>query len=170
VTGVLTVPVPDHELAHGEFGGVLPDARGGSRGHWRGQGGPCCERRPYDDVRRKVPGSAGGAAGFPADADAVGPRAGARATLHLHTAEDYASLRPALQPVLSAGLRALGARADGWDPEPVLDAAHELLADQPRTFAALRAALAERFLEVDERALGFTVRMRLPVLMVPFTP
>ncbi len=91
----------------------------------------------------------------------------ARGTLHLHTAEDYASLRTTLQPVLSAGLRALGARAEGWDREPVLAGARELLAAEPRTFGALRAALAERFPEVDERALGFTVRMLLPVLMVP---
>jgi hypothetical protein len=91
----------------------------------------------------------------------------ARATLHLHTAEDYASLRPTLQPVLTAGLRALGARGEGWDPEPVLAEARELLAQEPRTFGALRAALVERFPEVDERALGFTVRMSLPVVMVP---
>ena len=91
----------------------------------------------------------------------------ARATLHLHTAEDYASLRPTVQPVLSAALRALGSRAGGWAPEPVLARAHELLAAEPRTFGALRAALAEAFPDVDERALGFTVRMRLPLVMVP---
>ena len=91
----------------------------------------------------------------------------ARATLHLHTAEDYASLRPTLQPVLSAALRALGDRAEGWAPEPVLARAHALLAAEPRTFGALRAALSEAFPDVDERALGFTVRMRLPLVMVP---
>jgi hypothetical protein len=91
----------------------------------------------------------------------------ARATLHLHTAEDYASLRPTLQPVLSAGLKVLGARAEHVEAEPVLAAARALLAERPRTFGALRAALAERFPDADERALGFTVRMLLPLVMVP---
>ncbi len=91
----------------------------------------------------------------------------ARATLHLHTADDYASLRPTLQPVLSAGLRALGERARGWAPEPVLAHAHALLRAEPRTFGALRAELVQAFPDVDERALGFTVRMLLPLVMVP---
>ncbi len=91
----------------------------------------------------------------------------ARGTLHLHTAEDYASLRPTLQPVLTAGLKVLGTRADGLEPEPVLAHAHALLRRDALTFGALRTALAAEFPDADERALGFTVRMLLPVVMVP---
>jgi hypothetical protein len=90
-----------------------------------------------------------------------------RGTLHLATAEQYAALRPALQPVLTAGLRALGARATTLDPDAVLPAAAELLAERPRDFEELRTALAERFPKADVRALGFTVRMLAPLVMVP---
>jgi hypothetical protein len=49
----------------------------------------------------------------------------------------------------------------------VLPAARELLEAEPRTFAELRALLLERFPEANDRALGFTVRMQLPLVMVP---
>jgi len=90
-----------------------------------------------------------------------------RGTHHLATPEQYASARPALQPVLSKGMKALGERAKGLDLDAVLPVAHELLRERPRTFTELRAALVERFPEVHERTLGFAVRMHLPLLMVP---
>ncbi|MBA2792943.1 MAG: winged helix DNA-binding domain-containing protein, partial [Thermoleophilaceae bacterium] len=90
-----------------------------------------------------------------------------RGTLHLAGPEQYAAMRPALQPVLSKGMRALGDRADGLDLEKVLPAARKLLVEYPRTFTELRAALQEQFPKVNERALGFAVRMHLPLLMVP---
>lgn len=89
-----------------------------------------------------------------------------RATLHLARAEDYVALRGPLAPALDAP-RVLGERARGLDPDAVLGAARELLGEAPRTFTALRAELQTRFPDVDERALGFTVRMGLPLVMVP---
>src|SRR5215210_482375 len=62
-----------------------------------------------------------------------------RATLHLASAADYA----------------------------VLPAARDLLCERPRTFDELRGALAERFPDTEVRALGYAVRMQLPLLMVP---
>ncbi|GAA1549071.1 winged helix DNA-binding domain-containing protein [Actinomadura kijaniata] len=90
-----------------------------------------------------------------------------RGTLHLLATGDYAAFRRPLQPVLDAGLKALGDRAAGLDTDRVPPVARELLAERPRTFTELRNLLQERFPDVDERALGFAVRMLLPLAMVP---
>lgn len=90
-----------------------------------------------------------------------------RGTLHLHTAADYAAWRPLLQPMLGEGLGLLGDRAAGLDVDAVCAHARTLLADEPRTFAQLRERLAAAFPGVDERALGFAVRMHVPLVMEP---
>ena len=46
-----------------------------------------------------------------------------RGTLHLMSASDYAELRETFQETLSAGLRVLGARAEGLEIDKVLPAA-----------------------------------------------
>jgi hypothetical protein len=51
--------------------------------------------------------------------------------------------------------------------DAALAAARELLAQQPRTFNELRPLLAEAFPGVEERSLGYAVRMHLPLVMVP---
>jgi hypothetical protein len=113
-------------------------------------------------------------AGFSADAllDAVGDGAVVRATLmrstlHLLSAADYVALRAALQPPMSVALRVLGARAEGLDPVAVVSATRELLAGRPLTFDAIRAALQERFPDVNDRALGYAARTLVPLVMVP---
>ncbi|MFC0041668.1 winged helix DNA-binding domain-containing protein [Actinomadura rayongensis] len=90
-----------------------------------------------------------------------------RGTLHLVTAADFAAFRTPLQPVLDAGRKVLGDRAAGLDVAAVLPVARELLLAGPRTFAELRDLLQERFPDVNDRALGFTVRMCVPLVMVP---
>lgn len=91
-----------------------------------------------------------------------------RGTLHLATATDYATFRAPLQPVLSRGMTgALRDRAEGLEPEAVLPVARSLLEDRPRTFDELRTLLQEAFPHVNHRALGFAVRMLLPLVMVP---
>lgn len=91
-----------------------------------------------------------------------------RATLHLMSAADYAALRPTLQPVLSAASRAVARSRDaGLDVERVSATARRLLAERPLTFNELRPLLADAFPEADERALGYAVRMELPLAMVP---
>jgi hypothetical protein len=61
----------------------------------------------------------------------------------------------------------LGDRAAGLDLEPVVETAQELLRERPRGFDELRTLLGERFPCVNERALGYTVRTHLPLVMVP---
>ena len=90
-----------------------------------------------------------------------------RATLHTMSAADVATLRPALQPMLTQALRVLGARAEGLDAGGALKAAHAALKDGPRTFAELREALAGAFPGADVRALGYAVRTQLPLVMLP---
>lgn len=91
-----------------------------------------------------------------------------RGTLHLAGAADYAAFRAPLQPVLSRAMTgALRERAEGLEPEAVLAVARTLLEERARTFDELRTLLQEAFPKVDHRALGYAVRMLLPLVMVP---
>jgi hypothetical protein len=90
-----------------------------------------------------------------------------RATLHVLSAKDYATFRPVLQPVLSEASRVLGTRAKGLDVDQVLPVATALFQERPRDFNELRALLQAEFPDVNDRALGYTARMRLPLVMVP---
>jgi hypothetical protein len=91
-----------------------------------------------------------------------------RATLHLLGADDYAAFRPALQPVMERAARgALRDRVAGLEIDRVLPAARTLLREQPRTFTELRRLLQAQFPDVNDRALGYTVRTHLPLVMVP---
>jgi hypothetical protein len=91
-----------------------------------------------------------------------------RGTLHMASAKDFAALRPTIQPVLDAGMgpvfKALGARVD---PEPIVRRAREILAGGPLTFEEVRDRLKQKYPGANERALGFAVRMRLPLVQVP---
>jgi hypothetical protein len=90
-----------------------------------------------------------------------------RGTIHYFSAADYAAFRMTLQPVLTKGTSVLGARAEDLELEKVLSAAQEILAERPRTFGEIRSLLLAAFPEVNERALGFVVRMHLPLVMAP---
>jgi hypothetical protein len=90
-----------------------------------------------------------------------------RATLHLTSAADYAALRAALQPMLTGAMSGILRQRGDVDLDRVLPVARELLEERPRTFNDLRAELSERFPEFEHRALGYAVRMQLPLLMVP---
>lgn len=91
-----------------------------------------------------------------------------RSTLHVTTAADYQRFRPVLQPVFAEALKVLGDRAAGLDvPAVVVEAERILTADGPLTFTQLRERLQQVFPDVNERALGYAVRMHVPVLMTP---
>jgi len=76
-------------------------------------------------------------------------------------------VRMALAPSRSVALRVLGARSEGLDLDAVLPAARDLLRGTPLTFDAIRAELQSRFLDVNDRALGYAVRTLVPLVMVP---
>lgn len=90
-----------------------------------------------------------------------------RGTLHLVTAADYLRFRTTVAPVLEAGLKVLGDRAAGLEPDKVVAAAKKLLAKEPLTFTEVRDALQQQFPDVNERALGFCTRMLVPLVMHP---
>jgi hypothetical protein len=88
-----------------------------------------------------------------------------RGTLHLITAADFRAFRAALQPMLTAGFRAIiKDRADDLDLARLAAFAGTRL---PATFEQLRPQLAAAFSNHDERALGYAVRMHLPLVQVP---
>jgi Winged helix DNA-binding domain len=91
-----------------------------------------------------------------------------RGTLHLVTAGDYARFRPVMQPMLTKGmLSILRDRMKGIDVDAVAADARRFLAGGPRTFEQIRDHLAERHAGVDVRAMGYVVRMQLPLVQAP---
>jgi hypothetical protein len=90
-----------------------------------------------------------------------------RGTIHLFSAADYRAFRPAIQPVLDRAISVLGARSEGLDVERVLPAAYALLAENPLPFNDIRDRLQAQFPDMNDRALGFTVRMMIPLVVIP---
>jgi hypothetical protein len=91
-----------------------------------------------------------------------------RGTLHMATARDFVAFRPTVQPVLDAGidaiLKALGARVE---PGRLTRRAREILGEGPQTFEEVRDRLKRENPRANERALGFAVRMLVPLVQVP---
>jgi hypothetical protein len=91
-----------------------------------------------------------------------------RCTLHLMSRRDYLVFRPMLQPALSTGMRAvLGDRTQSFPWDALLTEAQRLFEERPRTFTDLRAELMTLFPAADERAMGYSVRTHLPLIVVP---
>jgi hypothetical protein len=91
-----------------------------------------------------------------------------RGTLHLTSAKDFVALRPVVQPVLNAGMDAiLRARGAKVDLDRLVEQAREILADGPRTFEELREQFMRAHPKADERAMGYAVRMSLPLVQTP---
>ena len=90
-----------------------------------------------------------------------------RSTIHLVTAADAARLRPVVQPVLDRELfanRTWGPGVAGVDLGPVLAYGRELVDARPRTMAELRAAIADRWPDLDAATLAYAIRNRLPTV------
>jgi hypothetical protein len=91
-----------------------------------------------------------------------------RATLHLVTAKDYLALRPAIQPALDAALHGiLRTRMAGMDLPELTTRARRILGERPRTFEELRDEFLRTDPKADERAMGYAVRLQLPLVQVP---
>lgn len=90
-----------------------------------------------------------------------------RGTLHVMSAGDYLAFRNCLQPGLDAGMRAiLRERAAALDLT-VLGRTAETYLKVPHHFEDIRAHLVAAFPGGDERAMGYAVRMALPLVQVP---
>jgi hypothetical protein len=93
-----------------------------------------------------------------------------RATIHLVTADDCLALRSVAQPLLDAELARhpqYGPALRGVDLGPVLDLARQIMADRPLSTSELRAAMAEKFPELDAAALAYACRCKLGLVQVP---
>jgi hypothetical protein len=91
-----------------------------------------------------------------------------RGTLHVVRATDYARLRATIE--LASALDAKAAlrhRAEGLDLPGLVAEATRCFEERPRTFAAIREALAARWPDADVRAMGHSVRLSLPLVQVP---
>lgn len=93
-----------------------------------------------------------------------------RGTLHLMSARDYAEFRTTLQPMLAAGMQAIFKdRATGFEISSVIEQAQQFLGRGPAKFDEIRAHLAALNPDADPRALGYAVRMHLPLVIIPDT-
>jgi Winged helix DNA-binding domain len=91
-----------------------------------------------------------------------------RATLHLMAREDYLEFRPVLQPMLSQAMRGVFRdTTDSLNVVALVAAARDYFDDKPATFDGLRAHLRGRFPKLDERAMGYFVRLHLPLVQIP---
>jgi hypothetical protein len=92
-----------------------------------------------------------------------------RGTIHLLTAGDVGQLRNLFQPVLDQEMARHGEHKTalaGLDLAPVSQLAETLLIE-PHSVAQLKAALAERFPELDPAALALACRNTVPLVQVP---
>lgn len=90
-----------------------------------------------------------------------------RGTIHLMTARDFVAFRACLQPSLDASVQSiLKDRARGMDAARVLAAARSFL-ESPHNFEEVRDHLVSRFPAGDERAMGYTARLGVPLVQVP---
>jgi DNA glycosylase AlkZ-like len=91
-----------------------------------------------------------------------------RGTLHLMSARDYTAFRQTFQPMLTAGMNSvLRDRAKGLDVSALVAIARRFFGSEPRTFTELRGELLAAFPKGDERAMGYAVRMHLPITAAP---
>ena len=93
-----------------------------------------------------------------------------RGTLHLVTADDCLLLRPLMQPVLDDERRHhrdFAPLLEGVDLEPVIAFGREVLSERALSGTELRAAMQDRFPDLDAGALAFACRSGLALVQVP---
>jgi hypothetical protein len=93
-----------------------------------------------------------------------------RTTIHLVSARDCLTLAPLMRPVLERNFwtgSPFGRKVKGVDLDAVLARGRELLEEQPRTNAQLRAFMAERWPGYDQASLAYAVHNLVPVVQVP---
>jgi hypothetical protein len=91
-----------------------------------------------------------------------------RATIHLMARQDYLAFRPVIQPVLSNGVeRIFKDLRSAYDVAKIIAAARACFDRNPCNFAELREHLLGQFPKLNDRGMGYIVRMHLPLLQIP---
>jgi hypothetical protein len=93
-----------------------------------------------------------------------------RTTIHMMTADDWLALRPVLQVVSERGFASgspFGKQLAGIDVDEVVRIGRALLDASPRTIAALRKVLHERWPDRDPGSLAYAVRYLVPLVQIP---
>jgi len=92
-----------------------------------------------------------------------------RGTIHLLSASDYLMLRPALGQMLAAGANTIVGKRMTEAPATgeLLAIARDFFGKTPAPFDDFRKVLQLKYPTHDVRALAYTVRMGLPLIMVP---
>jgi hypothetical protein len=90
-----------------------------------------------------------------------------RCTVHLTTADDFLTFRPALQSVMERGFTATPFSIDGVPKDELLQAGRELVEQAPRTNAELARELSARWPHADPASLAYAVRYLVPVVQLP---
>jgi hypothetical protein len=91
-----------------------------------------------------------------------------RATIHVLSARDFIGLRPIVQPMLDGAYESiLKDRVADLDIEEATKRARGFFEKKPTPFDDLRKFFLADDPKCDERALGYIVRMRLPLVQVP---
>lgn len=90
-----------------------------------------------------------------------------RGTLHVMTASDYLAFRACLQADLDRSMKSiLKDRLAGIDVDQMVEIARAHFT-APRTFDDMRKHLQRAYPKLDERAMGYAVRLTLPLVQVP---
>ena len=91
-----------------------------------------------------------------------------RATLHMVSARDFLALRGPIQPALTRSMQSiLRDRLARIDLPRIVLETREFVAARPCTFEEIRAHLVSLHPGWDERAMGYAVRLNLPLVLVP---
>jgi hypothetical protein len=91
-----------------------------------------------------------------------------RHTIHFVRADDYAWLRPTIQPALDANYGAqTRKRLAEVDVEPLIATARKEFAERPLTFAEVKELIRSLAPESDVDAIAYGVRTQIPLIGVP---
>lgn len=124
-------------------------------------------RPPFTGLWTRLEGFARGDLARAVSARTVVRATSMRGTIHLMTAADFLKYRPCLQPSLDQGMHAiLNERATALDLGALLKVARTYF-KEPHTFEEARHHFVSTFPRGDQRAMGYAVRMGLPLVQVP---
>lgn len=91
-----------------------------------------------------------------------------RGTIHLMTTKDFLSLRPVLAPMLVGGASSIvKKRMSDVDHDELLEKGRAFFGKTPAPFDSFRKLLEKEHPTLDIRAMAYTVRMGVPLVMVP---